>query len=772
MYIDTLRLTDVGLQATKNADQSGIYIKPVRVVAGSYTGPAPLETPKALLGSEIWSGPLAYIEVLSKNSVRFSFRIPQNVPAGQTGLHTTIGEFLILLEDGRVFGHVLLKDPQLKVNTFGLQFSLIVADVPNIGAVVDVQMSEHSTVPCVADVELLPAPVSSDFNCIAVFNLKANSDGTFSPALATRYGAGGMEWGFSEHDRLFSSALTGRWLTENQFRVDDYYKDLKAGDTVIVQVISGPALGAVRHFKVNSDKTLTNSGTAIPHLDPSCYISVWRRSVMPTNSQTSLTWPSNSDVPNDWVLSRGDDGDLIWMPPSGGSSTTVNGATLYDPPSMLVMKAITTTAVVSDLDYVLPVVPASASDVMVALSTINQHRTSFEVTHSGIRLSEAVPMDLLMDVRVAEHVPSQGNKIEMSYFSFVGDGVTNRFKVDSRLPDAAHAIVITQHLRQPVTSYTVEEGYIVFTEPLPIGTEAGAYCFVPVDAIGYSTRLRHVNIRTLSPTSEFELPLTPLETSYVLFSESGAMITPDNFNVVGNLLTTTSKISAMRDIEITIVENVQSLGLPDNSLQGVVTYAQPSPNGMRLFRHGMPDLEVPMPVPDVKVGAGLRVEGRWPSLKFINSMAEKAAKDPVAGFCLDKRESDTEEIIVTKRIQFNGNILISASGNFAAKLGPGFSSNGQEEMQYMVVATPAGSAMPKYGQGISGTDEAGFSVVSENTDATAYSNASINRTFEITAANHPAKYVDVTAKMRVSGALVKSYGSKLSCCLNITVMPL
>ena len=192
MYIDTLRLTDVGLQATKNADQSGIYIKPVRVVAGSYTGPAPLETPKALLGSEIWSGPLAYIEVLSKNSVRFSFRIPQNVPAGQTGLHTTIGEFLILLEDGRVFGHVLLKDPQLKVNTFGLQFSLIVADVPNIGAVVDVQMSEHSTVPCVADVELLPAPVSSDFNCIAVFNLKANSDGTFSPALATRYGAGGF----------------------------------------------------------------------------------------------------------------------------------------------------------------------------------------------------------------------------------------------------------------------------------------------------------------------------------------------------------------------------------------------------------------------------------------------------------------------------------------------------------------------------------------------------------------------------------------------------
>jgi hypothetical protein len=95
LYIDELRLTDVGLQAINDADNQGIHIRPVMVVAGDYTGTDPSTVPSTLLGAEVYRGPLSYVEVLSKNACRFSFRIPQSVPTGASGSSCTIGEFLV-----------------------------------------------------------------------------------------------------------------------------------------------------------------------------------------------------------------------------------------------------------------------------------------------------------------------------------------------------------------------------------------------------------------------------------------------------------------------------------------------------------------------------------------------------------------------------------------------------------------------------------------------------------------------------------------------------
>jgi hypothetical protein len=773
MYVDTLRLTDVGLQAINDADNQGIHIRPVQVVAGDYQGVDPTTVPTALLGNELYRGPLAYVEVLSKNSCRFAFRIPQSIPVSDTVAQCVIGEFLVLLDDGRVFGHVTLAQPQLKVNTFGLQFSLLVVSNYAVGKVVDVQMADHSTIPCVSDIELMPAPVDSTYNAVVVFNAKTNSDLSTSPSLAYKYGQGGMEWGFSEHDRLFSGALGSRLLTASQIKFDDYSSDLTEGDSVIVQVLSGAATGAMRRFKY-TQKTLVLDGSPIAAFDSGCYISVWRRNPTQANSQTSLTWPSNSDVPSSWVLSRGSNGSLVWSPPNSGSAaSTVTGASLYVEPSQLVITPITTTATVSSKSYTLASVPETEADLYLALQGVSQARSSFFLTSDGIELSESVPSSMTLDARVFNHQPSTGHRTDMYVVDIIGDGVTSNYDLPALVTSASQVFAITNRILQPVTAYAVSNGQIQFTEPLPIGFPAVLYCFVSTAKLGYSTHLKQVSFLTNSSTTQFELPVTPESNAYVIFNEQGAILHPDSFAVVGNLVTTTNSIPKGRYIEITVIENIQSQGSNDNSLNGIVKYALPSPDGMTLIRHNAPPIRVPAPVVSIASGVGIRVDGVYPNLSVVNTQAEAASKDPMTGYSNHQRLTDTEEIIVTQRIKFVGDIMIQATADFTASLGPGFSvTSGNEQIQYMVAVIPVGATAPAYNRKIKGTDEAGFTVLDlTSTDCIARANATMSQIYNIAAANHPAKYVDVIAKMRVANAQVASYSSDLSCSFNIMVFP-
>jgi hypothetical protein len=105
MYIETLLPTDVGLQAIKDARLGGVYIRPVEFKLGDYVGPAPTTPQTHLMGHELYSGPLAFIEVLGTNTVRFTFEFPQDMPEGVTSC--TVGEALVILDDGKVLGHVV-----------------------------------------------------------------------------------------------------------------------------------------------------------------------------------------------------------------------------------------------------------------------------------------------------------------------------------------------------------------------------------------------------------------------------------------------------------------------------------------------------------------------------------------------------------------------------------------------------------------------------------------------------------------------------------------
>jgi hypothetical protein len=135
------------------------------------------------------------------------------------------------------------------------------------------------------------------------------------------------------------------------------------------------------------------------------------------------------------------------------------------------------------------------------------------------------------------------------------------------------------------------------------------------------------------------------------------------------------------------------------------------------------------------------------------------------------RVEKTEEITVIERIAVTSDVVVQCRANFAAQLGPGFTPNGTERMDYVVGLRSKTQKELDYNRSIKGTDSAGFNVSAATTGAIGYSNATMDQAFELIAANHPLGYVEIVCKMRVSNALVSAYGSKLSAAINITVIP-
>lgn len=107
--------------------------------------------------------------------------------------------------------------------------------------------------------ENLPASDNNQFNAISVLDLHTNSDGTGSPGTAFRYGPGGYNWGFSEHDRVQSKLIGTDFINANTFNTSLKFTQ---DEIAIVQTISGPGAGAARHFKYRNGQLL-NQGNQL-----------------------------------------------------------------------------------------------------------------------------------------------------------------------------------------------------------------------------------------------------------------------------------------------------------------------------------------------------------------------------------------------------------------------------------------------------------------------------------------------------------------------------
>ncbi len=766
IYTDSLRLTPQGEQALADANSGGIVIQPVSFSCGDYTGTSPTTVPEELLGKELASGPLSYCQVLTENTARFIFDVKLDYKAGDD--LKRVGEVLIRLKDGRTFGHVVLKTPIIAVPNSLTRISLLVHVRESIDKILAVKLYDYNTIPSVAKLENLPSLNDNYFNAVSVLDLHVNSDGSTSPGIASRYGQGGFYWSFSEHDRVYTDQLNSAFINANTIELDLGIKDK---ETVILQVVSGPGAGAVRHFK--KDKTvLVNQGEAIPFFAQTSTVAIWRRITNPLQQTNGIPWPLNSDVPENWVLTRGKDNEPIWSPASstGGRAN----ATLFIPPAKLLFNNVITTAVPGQLEYQLSDTIESPADLLVTTSGVVQPRAAYSTLGDKLILSGEVPTALALDIREFRREPSQGHAVLMQVVEAFGDGLNSKFKLPFKVANSSYTIAIVGNVLQPTTSYKIDHGdELITVEPIPSGEKVTIYCAMHEERPGWSSRVRVVQYRFPKAQDTFELPVTPLNAAHCILNVNGLAAHASEFTLVGNTLRTTMPIDANLMVEVTIIENVMSIGTQDTDLVGVITDVIPGPNGYVFMRQGLPPLTVPFAVPTIVAGKGIKVVGVWPDLEIISIEAENKSLDPKTVYNVQQFVSNTEELIVRQRIPFSKAITVSATVDFAVELGPGFNATtGMEHCEYVLSLASPTSEEAEYGRGLKGTGRCGFNFVgSPSVESMAYANVSSTQMYDLMIENHPAGFVEVVAKIRVSQALISSYGSTLTANLCVRVEP-
>lgn len=770
IYVDALRLTSQGEQAVANANAGGLAVQPVSFKAGDFIGSNPSEVPEQLLGNELASGALSYVQVLSENSARFIFDIKLTYAAGEQ--LKRIGELMIYLEDNRPFGHVVLQEPIIAVPNSISRVSLLVHIQQDIQKILAVKMADYTSIPSVATLENLPSLKDNVFNAVSVLDLHINSDGSKSPGLASRYGAGSYYWAFSEHDRIFSGAIGSGFINANTFKIASI-TSLKEGEVVLIQTVAGTGAGACRHFKYTGGQ-LVNMDGAIPFISAQTTIAVWRRITNPTTPTAGLPWPDNNDVPESWALLRGKDNKPYWAPVGGSRQTT---ASLFVPPGKLLFSSVVTTGMPSTLRYALTEELDSSTDLFVGTSGILQPRTAYSVQGSELILSSYLEQQMTLDLRQFRIEPSQGHVVLFETYEGVGDGQTVAYNLGNQPIDSADMVFcVVGSTWQPSTVYKISNGNrVTMTQAIPSGQKYTFYVARYEERANWSTRIRVSQYTFPFAADTFILPLSPLNKAHVVAVSGGLTIHSSEYTVAGNVLKTSSPVPADTLVEITIFENVKAVGSKDSSVDGVIIDVIPTPTGYQFKRQGLPPVDVPMAKPEIISGEGIKIEGQWPEIKISNTQALAEEADPKNMYNIQNKIDDSEELIIRQRIEFKNAVMLTCVADFQCQLGPGFAvTSGKEHIEYVLSFSTPGSSEAEYGRGLKGTGTAGFNVVSSETvlaEVVAYSNVSVTQMFIVLAENQPQGFIDVVAKVRVTDSQITSYGSKLTGNLCIKVEP-
>lgn len=771
IYVDALRLTPQGQQAVANANAGGIIVSPVSFKAGDFVGSNPSVVPEQLLGNELASGDLSYVQILTENSARYIFDIKMNYVAGEQ--LKRVGEILILLEDNRPFGHVVLQEPIIAVPNSISRVSLLIHLQEDVQKILAVSMPDYTSIPSVATLQNLPSMNDNVFNVVSVLDLHVNSDGTRSPGYASRYGAGSYYWSFSEHDRIFSGLIGSGFINANTLKFDTL-TSLKDGEITILQTISGPGAGACRHFKYNAaTKQFVNQDTAIPFISAQTTVAIWRRITNPTVPTAGIPWPVNNDVPDTWALFRGKDGEPYWGPVSASRQTT---ASLFVPPGKLLFSSVVATGTPDKILYQLSETLDSSTDLFLGTSGLLQPRSAYTVIQNQVLLSSYLDQQITLDLRQFRVEPTQGHVVLFEVVEAVGDGQTVNYQLGNQVIESADMIFcVVGNTWQPSTAYKLNNGnQLQMTQAVPSGQKISFYVARYEERAGWSTRMRVAQYRMPYDTDTFILPTSPLSKAYCVVAAGGLVVHNNDFTVAGNSLKLTSTLPADTLVEVTIFENVKAVGSKDSSVDGVIIDVIPTPYGYMFKRQGLAPIEVPMVAPDIIQGDGILIEGTWPNLKISSVSARAEDADPKNMFDIQRKLEDSEELVITQRIEFKKGVMLSIHADFQCQLGPGFSAtSGNERIEYVIGFKTPGMPEADYSRGLKGTGVAGFNVVTANTtnETIAYANVSASQMLVVLIENQPQGFIDVVAKVRVSGAQVTSYGSRLEGNLCIKVEP-
>lgn len=768
MIADILRLTPEGQQTFSNASAGGLLVRATSFAVDDYIGDPPVSVPTELIGAELYRGTLYYVESLSNGVARFTVTIPADaISAG-----VNIGGIAIYNES-ILMGYCSLSQFVTVRASRRITFELMMEIGEDLIGALDVTHSTLGSIPSVVSLQSLPSPVDSLSNAVSVLDMTPAAGGNI-PGIAIKFGTGGMHWSFVGYTRYHLGTVESV-VSESEFfqSTADAPQDNEA---VIVQIISGPGAGSTRLFLADTSNVphrYVSVGTAFPAIADTSVIAMWR-SVMSPAQGGFLPFPVVSNVPETWLLARGNDAGPRWVPPPSPGGNQLVGSLYYEPGRL----RITSTALITSQDkmrYSLPRAVADQNHCIVSLQGVVQHRAAFDMADDEtVEFSEYPPANIQLDMRTFTLDPDTGTRINIHVVAMIGDGITTELPLPVDVTSPEHLLVYAGRALQMINSFVLDQdnNLIRFTEPAPPGVYVECRVFEFVPDVGYSTRLKTFALDTVEPTNKITLPAVPQSKSKVFITENGMLITSDQYAVNNNDILFTGLIAADRNIEILLFEDVKAVGTKDTSLNGVITSAYTSGRNLVFLRHGERPMSIPVPQFVLEGRGGINVKGSFPRFYIESKTDDTLRKDPLKAYSRHERVSNVEEILVLHKVEFKGDISISVTANFAARLGPGFQSQfGLEEMEYVVGYRTISAREPDYGRKIAGTDSAGFTNIKDVADAYAYSNASIGTTINIVASNNRSGYVEVVAKMRVKGAQVNNYGSDLSCNLNVLVLP-
>jgi hypothetical protein len=764
---DKLILQDVGLRAIQNANAGGILVDPV-FFRGGDSGLSPtIENATDILGNTLIQGSIHHVEVASANSARFFFVLDGN----SVEVETEIKELCVYLTGEVLLGRCVFSEPIVLIPNELYEISVVMTSTRGDLTTINVAYGDYESLPMTAFLYRLPAPAATQFNGILVANGKVNSAGGDSPVLAMRSGAGAFQWGFTDHTRVYSAkpktATTSSFtITSSQVFVDK--------EVVIVHVVAGTGQGQTRRFyyEAANGSFIESDGRNLTDL-ANCTIAVWRQT---GGSQLGggSGLPDKTNVPEDWVLISGPGEAPVWGPQKSGAKVL---NTLYTAPGRLDINILNYIGNGQEARYSIgDLIVENANFVYPALGGVTQHRTAFDVNASEVEFAEKISAAVPIDLRIFTKASSTGTRLEFTSDHHTGDGQKVRFKMSQPIADVKFLFAFLAGTLQQMSAYTYDPqtNEIVFAEPPLAGLPLELRSFRQVLATGYSTRITTQTYMITGETLYLVLPFKPQTKEQVFLSHQGTHVHDDLYTIVEDTLILTGSLQDGVEVEVLIFDNVEAQGTENTNLKGVVYDGFLSYKSLKLLRHGMSPITLPIPAPNFEAGDGIRLTGQYPTLRIENTYAAAAQDDPITVHTNLITEKNANQVLATHRVEVENNMLIQVSCDFSVRLGPGFmSTQGLENIEFVVGMRSTNTKEPDYGKQIIGTGQAGFSSITgtENAAAMAYANASMTRIFEIEKDNHPAGFVEVVGKMRINNANVSQFPALLTLNISVTKIP-
>lgn len=760
MATNRLHITELGLQAANNASAGGIFIDLTNWQIGNGSAPTDDNDDK-LSGDIISQGAINFIEVLDEHACRFVLDIPDYAVT----VPTIVTECSVHIDNGVMFGRCVFDTPITLVPGEGWRLNCVLNTNRCNLTVINVTVGDYSSVPVTPFVWSLPSPVASEHNLVGVLNGLNNPDGSTTPIMAMRYGAGNFEWSFTGYQRVYRGTVTP---TANGF--DAPLVGFQNNEVLIAHCAAGTGLAKTRRLRYDEVSSAFVELDGKPFgINGSSIISVWKRLDGNNVLVNPCNYPPNmTDIPEDYVITRGLGGCPVWAPPKQTANII---STLYISPGKLKIERVNFTGNDRESRYVINNVFTDINHVYTAVGSVTQHRSAFDVQGSELEYSENIPSGAMVDIRAFNKVAGTGTYLDIVPHHFKGDGQRTRFPL-SLVPESIDdTFVFIRGGLQAYSSYNYDpvSNEIVLNEPIDAGLEVELNVLKHTQRDGYSTRIVTHTFVTYGNTLFFELPIYPQNKDQVWISMSGTHIHSDLYNLVDNKIVLQGAIPGSIEVECFIFENVKAEGTKNTNLVGMVMDATLTHKALRLHRHDRPDVILRIPTVSLKSGKGIRVSGQHPNYTIENLIGEQLTADTVFKLNFLEKKANSEELIVVRRIKVESDLLLQVTCDFNAQLGPGFlTAEGNEIIEYVVGFRTTSAIEPEYGRQIRGTGKAGFSLIKEGLSEFAYANSSLTQSYTLSKVNIPAGYIDVVCKMRVRNSVISRYETLLF--LNVNIM--